>query len=59
MMAMVLVLLLSGCAGIRAVTPYTTEETEKARAECLAAGHLWIESQDRAACRPISKGEPA
>ena len=53
---LVVALLLTGCAGIRAVTPYTTDETEQERAACLAVGGAWLETQTQYQCaRPPAK----
>ena len=50
----VLSLFLTGCAsGVVAVTPYTSPETEELRAQCLKAGGIWMESQERFQCAPI------
>ena len=50
--AVLAALLLTACttATPRTVTPYTTVEIERARAECLAADMIWCESQDQARC---------
>ena len=45
-----IVLLLTGCAGIRAVTSYTTEETERERAACLSAGGARLETRAQYHC---------
>ena len=48
---LVAALFLAGCAsGVRALTPYTSEETERDRAACLGAGGLWIENAARYTC---------
>ena len=53
-----LVLLLAGCASAspaRPAHPYTTPEIDAERLECLTAGGLWMETQERYQCRPITK----
>lgn len=46
--AVILALLLAGCSSGLVLTPFTTQETE--RAACLKAGAVWVESQTRYGC---------
>ena len=51
--ALALLLLLSGCAGVRAVTANTSEALEELRAKCIdGLGGIWIETRDIYDCRP-------
>ena len=59
MVRLILVLLLlTGCAGVRAVTPYTSDAIERSRAMCLGAGGIWMESTERATCMRQRDAEP-
>lgn len=54
LLALLLALLLAGCASTG--TPFSSPDLERARAGCLLANRLWVETREVFDCLPLPSG---